>query len=369
MIIRKSLSLLLAVSMLVPAPFALAQTRSILDPDGIIHDTRNLYECYHGRCTDQALQGVDVARIADVLADDISQLRPTQYNDVLMHIAADYARNPRDRRPIELLFETVHSKVAQELRENREFHPLDPILRDVFIAWTVGSIGSGGYGLVRGIWKTRGQGLTRTRRFLHVLKSTARGRRGLTFKFVAAGGTIGVVQAVAFYVTTKRLNPRELLRGTQEGVAQNENPGVQRRVLNELAQSVASTRDFLESVDGETIQRDPELWASHIRDAEAFLRDAQEQLEHLYEAAAHLRSHMVPVGEDITTGRNRIERLKIYLPLEAQLGDNDFDGDGRDDLEGLDDLGGLDDLDEYGEGPGAGSHGGGDELDSLGGLY
>jgi hypothetical protein len=281
-----------------------AQARSsVFNPDELEAAIINFYEIHAGTAPGSAdLTDIDRQEMADALADMVAILKPTQFNDVVGHLAVDYRQNPEHREPIEQLSYRIYEKILPELEERREGHPVITVIDDVFLAFSLAYT----FGFGKGLWRSRGSGLTGIARFKHVVKTIStnlpRGRR-TSLALLGIGTTAGVIHAVYNHLETKKLDPKDLLSSTQDGV------------VTDLATKIAALRDELKAIKDADLEADPARYRTRLTEAEKTLMSSQKEMEHLYTAASQFRSRMQPIAEDLVSVRAQLSRLNAKLDL------------------------------------------------------
>jgi hypothetical protein len=290
------------------ASFALAPAahasggRSRFNPEEIERAIVDFYGFYDNRSPDFALSDVDKAEMADALADMVAVLRPTAFNDVLGHFAAEYRQNAKNREAIEILMLKSREKIARELQENRERHPVLTVIDDVFLVWTV----TYSFGFGKGLWRSRGSGLQGLDRFKHVVRSVSenlpRGKRN-ALMIVGVGTTAGIIHAVYNHLETVKLDPRDLLTRIQADVVQ------------ELGTRMAGIRDELKAITPERLRLSPATYRDRFNVIDPEVSKMQRELEHLYVSAPHLRSRMQLIADDLRSVRTQLAQLSMQLDL------------------------------------------------------
>jgi hypothetical protein len=264
-------------------------------------------------CTGYASDLTDIDRneLSDAIADEVKILSPSPFNDVVVHLAADYRQQPEHREAIEQLVSSIHNKVVEELRAQDEQHPALTILDDVFMTFTVAYT----FGFGKGLWESRGSGLEGIARFRNAIKSAYEGMaevRRYRLALIGIGTAIGAAHAIFQYLETKKLDPNSVLDTTQSGVVQD------------LATTAASRRDEMRrdaALSPDQLRPQMQALRDRIRQVEPELTNLQNQMAHLYDAAPRYRSRMQPAADDIQAARLAISQLGSKLD-DLQVGAN-----------------------------------------------
>ncbi len=246
------------------------------------------------------LTASDKHEMAEALADMLAVLPPASFNDVLGHLVVDYRQHPRFRAGLEDLMISAYSKISEELRQNRDRHPVVTVINDVFKVWGVVYI----FGFGRGLWRSRGSGLKGLEKFRHIVTTVStnlpRGRRAM-LAIVGVGTTLGIIEAIYSHLETQKLDPRELLRAAQS------------EVVTGLGTTIAGLRDELRPVTQAQVRAEPERYRTRIIEVKAQVRGLLTEVEHLYATAEPLRSRLQPVAQDLRSVRESLERLEGWL--------------------------------------------------------
>jgi hypothetical protein len=272
---------------------------------------REFYDLYGTQGAD--LTEADKLEYADSVAEMVSILDPTPFNDVVGHMAADYGSNPAHRPAIELILTRLHSAVLPQLRAQAEHSAVMTVLDDVFKAWTVAYA----FGFGKGLWRSRGSGLQGIERFRHVVTTVSANLPRTTRQHLMAAGIgagAGIGHAIYLHLQTKKLDPSQILRDAQSSVVQR------------LATQTADARAELSRYAGlpEIASTQRETVRALLQRLDPQLRSAQDELSHLYDTAPHLRPQMSPIADDLRAARGMLGR--VSLKLDGDELSEDFGG-------------------------------------------
>jgi hypothetical protein len=162
------------------------------------------------------------------------------------------------------------------------------------------------FGFGKGLWQSRGQGLSRLERFGKAMKAgTARvwGRRNVLI-IGGAGSAAGLLHAAYEHLQTRKLDPIAQLSS------------IQAEALLDIGTRVAAWRDELRglSQDARLLERGAAARA-RLTEIEGEVSGAAREVEHLAQAAPQFRSRMQPIAEDISEIRTLISRLGMRLDV------------------------------------------------------
>jgi len=287
--------------------------RSTFNPEVVESTIRELYviAADQRRLVDEGrtaeLTADDLAIICDGLGEQVAAQSANSFNDITMHLLADWRQHSEHRQVIEAILLATKNHAAQELREQRERpRPFDPGLSASERAGIIGmealDQALGAFTLVytfefgRGLWRTRGAGLSRLDAFKNSLRTASEAalrRRGV----IASTATIATVARVAqLQLETRKLDPIEELRETR-----------QNRV-RDLGSRIVAQRERLRSgrasrEEIQTIGRELQGFLPEIR---ALLRSAPE-----------LTRSLEPVAEDLSEALHELE-TRGYHSDEAE---------------------------------------------------
>ena len=240
------------------------------------------------------LEDVDLDELADALADQIAILPPIFFNDVLGHLMADYRHNMDHRAPIEILIQKLRTKVAAELQQRRESHPVLTVIGDTFTAFSVAYA----FGFGRAVWTTRGQGLARIPRFQAVVRSASEfiQTRNVQVAALLGGSAAGIAEVIYQRFQTQRQDPALALRSVRD------------QVVRDLATEVVNTKTTLESLINRPeprTARERELLESQrvdlFRRVSSRLPQLSQAEEQLARIAPSQRGNLEPVEQDLRT--------------------------------------------------------------------
>jgi hypothetical protein len=264
------------------------------------------------------LSNADKDEYATDVLDQIILLPVLDYNDVLNHMAADYAQHPEHRDAIERV---VHAVAAEhtmdagadaargafrdQLSENQT--PRMRFIQSILDDTVKGFMAVYAFQFGRGIWRglqTEAQGMMR---FRAVVQSTVESmNQGQRARWIGAtfGSTAGLVQAVYENMRPHRNDPRETLLEAQ------------RIIVKTNAAKAAQMRDELRVL---TREPDPSLSAHadatrrRITEMDNAVTSMQAEMEHLYNVAPEYRSNMEPIAQDLTEVRGKVSRMGLRL--------------------------------------------------------
>jgi len=306
-ILALGLTALLASSVELSAPLSIRSAHAVpsfnsAELEGGIKEFYDLYGSNGTDGTEGPLTEIDKLEYADSISELVSYLDPTPFNDVVGHMAADYGTNPTHRGAIEAIVSRLHAAVLPQLRAQSEQSALTTVVDDVFKAWTVAYA----FGFGKGVWKSRGSGLQGLERFKYVVTSISANLPKSTREHLIAagvGGAVGVAHAVYLHLQTKKLDPARVLLDAQAGVAQN--LGVK------TAQARASLTRYsrmqqIPSAEQATVR-------TLIQTLDPELRETQDELTHLYDAAPPLRPQLSPIADDLRAARGLVGRIGLKL--------------------------------------------------------
>jgi hypothetical protein len=308
---RIVLKMLSIAALLMTAQPALAGSGKLFSPEVLETTIRELYEL-----TDPArkssedqpvLSNEDLASLCDGLGQQIAAQKAGAFNDITGHLLADWRQKPDHRRVIESLLTASRKHAGQILAEQRSKpRPFDPTLSNgeragviameaidqamnVFTALYVFEFG-------RGLWKSRGQGLTKLEFFKQSLRqasTSALQRRGLM-----VGGT---ALATVVDVAIKQLEERY-----QDPTDELER--LRKIRVQEIAVQVVKIRDQLRNgkLPHEQVQSSGDLLMNKLLP----------EVGHLLRSAPQLSFRIEPIAEDLEECRENLEKLG-YIPEET----------------------------------------------------
>jgi hypothetical protein len=312
------------LSLLVPLKTVHAQTHSAFSAAQIERAIIEYYDFFNqqqptdqsadagtGHATPSAplLEDADLIELADALADQLAILPPIAFNDVLGHLMADYRHHADHRAPIELLVAKIYTKIAGELQQRRESHPVLTVIGDTFTAFGVAYA----FGFGRAAWGTRGRGLRGIARFQAIVQgaSDAVMTRNARLAVLLGGTSVGIAHALYNHLETQRLDPSLLLRNTRADLARD----LSRRIAElraEVEQAIQLDEGRSAAERASTLQRREQTF----RRASDALPSLTQEVEQLHSIAPALRGTLEPAHQDL---RNAIE---LCLQLARRLPEN-----------------------------------------------
>ena len=303
--------MLAVLATLVTAQPVLAGSGRLFSPEVLETTIRELYDLTDpNRKTSEeqpVLSNEDLASLCDGLDQQIAAQKAGAFNDITGHLLADWRQKPDHRRVIEALLAASRKHAGQVLAEQRSKpRPFDPTLSNgeragviamealdqtmnIFTALYVFEFG-------RGLWKSRGQGLTKLEFFKQSLRqasTSALQRRGLI-----AGGT---ALATVVDIAVKQLEERY-----QDPTDELER--LRKIRIQEIALQVVKIRDRLRKgeLPHEQVQASGDL----------LLNKLLPEVGHLLRTAPQLGFRIEPIAEDIEGCQGHLEKLG-YIPDEA----------------------------------------------------
>jgi|GEM_PF-5251172 len=306
-IILKTLSL---VTALLAAQPVLAGSGKLFSPEVLETTIRELYEFTdpeRERNENQpALSNEDLALVCDGLGQQIAAQKAGAFNDITGHLLADWRQKPDHRRVIESILSASRKHAGQTLAEQRSKpRPFDPTLSNgeragviamealdqtmnVFTLLYVFEFG-------RGLWKSRGQGLTKLGFFKQSLRQAS--NQALQHrKLLVAGSALATVVDVAIKQLEERyLDPSDELEKLRE------------LRVREIAVEVASLRAQLRA--GKLAHEQVQTSGDRL------LKKLLPEVGHLLRTATQLSYRIDPIAEDIEECQQQLDKLG-YSPEE-----------------------------------------------------
>jgi hypothetical protein len=254
-----------------------------------------------------ALSNDDLSHLCDGLGQQIAAQKAGAFNDITGHLLADWRQKPDHRSVIESILTASRKHAGRILAEQRSKpRPFDPTLSNgeragviameaidqamnVFTALYVFEFG-------RGLWKSRGQGLTKLEFFKQSLRQAS--TSALQRRNLMAGGT---ALATIVDVAIKQLEERY-----QDPTDELER--LRKIRVQEIAVEVAKTRDQLR---GGTLPHEKVQTAGDL-----LLNKLLPEVGHLLRSAPQLGFRIEPIAEDLEECREYLEKIG-YMPGDS----------------------------------------------------
>jgi hypothetical protein len=291
-------------------------TGRIFAPDVIETTVRELYTLVgnqsKGEETSEApvLSADDLNILCDGLGQQVAAQKPEAFNDIVGHLLADWRQHVRHRSVIEAVLGAARAHAAHELAEQRSKpRPFDPNLsngeRAGVIALEAIDQTMNVFTLLytfefgRGLWKSRGQGLTKLEFFKTSLRQASEAslkKRGL---LVGGSALTTVVKVAYLQLETRKMDPREELLKVR----------IQR--VHDIAVRVVQIRDRLLS-NKTTLEEIQALGKESV--------ELLPEVQGILKAAPDLTRKLEPIAEDLSEVQGLLAKLGFepdYLELGA----------------------------------------------------
>jgi len=284
-----------------------AQAGSIFDPEEIQRTIVAFYKLYRPELkadTQDPLTDIDKVELAQAIAEHISLLKPTQFNDVLGHLAAEYRQSPENRDAIGVLMLQCQDQVAAQLMADKSSSAVVTVIHDVFTVWAIYS----SIGFAKG-WVSKGAGLQTLKPFQRALQWVMKNRNDALL-ITVDGVTVGVTHAIINYLTVKKLSPRDLLAHAQQDV------------LYEIASMAAARLAELRALPPEQLKNDVAAVSKRLKEIEKEFFSFRSQLAQLKSAAPQLTERARPIATDLLAIEGLLVKLRMSLGEAADLTDS-----------------------------------------------
>ena len=257
------------------------------------------------------LTSEDLAVICDELGLQIAATSPATFNDITVHLLADWRQHLGHRQVTEAILTATKKYAAQDLAEQRSHpRPLDPALSNgqragvvaleaLDLSWKVFMV-SYTFEFGRGLWRTRGASLSSLESFKVILRETSEAslrRRGLVASTTAIATVVRLAQ---LQLESRKVDPIEELRKAKS------------RRVHDLAVRVVAIRDLLRSGRAQPPQ---------IQDLGNEVERIMGEVRSLLQGAPEFARPLEPVAEDLSSCARELER-RGYTPEASDEGNH-----------------------------------------------